>query len=325
MPTLYPLRMQPVFRHYPWGGRRLGTLLGKPIGDGPHFAESWEIVDHGDDQSIVAAGPLAGITLNQIIKQYGPALLGQHHPQEQLPLLYKFLDAQRTLSVQVHPDDTMAATLDPPDLGKTEAWYILAAEPGSVVYAGLKPGTDHEALAQAIAEGRCEECLHEIPVAVGDCIFLPAGIVHAIGGGLMVAEIQQASDTTFRLYDWNYRGPDGKPRELHVEQGLAATDFASGPISPQLPNATLHSQSERLVACDKFVWDRWTFDAPLDFACNDACHIISVLEGELEVAGDAVEQPARLGQTLLIPAELETLRLTPRGRVVMLDAYLPVE
>ncbi len=323
MSALYPLRMQPLFRHYPWGGRRLGTLLGKPIGDGPHFAESWEIVDHGDDQSIVAAGELAGTGLHQLLADRGAELMGKHHPQPQFPLLYKFLDAQRTLSVQVHPDDAMAATLTPPDLGKTEAWVILAVEAGSVVYAGLKPGTDRATLAQAIADGVCEEYLHAIPVSAGDCIFLPAGIVHAIGGGLMVAEIQQASDTTFRLYDWNYVGPDGKPRELHVEQGLAATNFSTGPCEPQVPAPTEDSHIERLVDCEKFVWDRWKFSEAVELNCGGACHIISVLQGELEVAGDAADQPARLGQTLLIPASLERVTLTPHGEVIMLDAYLP--
>lgn len=323
MAPIYPLRMQLIYRHYPWGGRKLGELLGKPIGRGPHFAESWEVVDHGDDQSIVAAGPLAGKSLNELVHSHGQALLGRHHPQSDFPLLYKFLDAQRTLSVQVHPDDAMAATLDPPDLGKTEAWYVLAAEPGSVVYAGLKPGVDREALELAIRAGRCEETLHEIPVDVGDCVFLPAGVVHAIGAGLVVAEIQQASDTTFRLYDWNYLGPDGQPRELHIEQGVAATDFTRGPMSPQVPAPTSRSQAERLVECDYFLWDRWTFEEPLDFPCQDACHIISVLEGELSVEGDVAEQPAGKGQTLLLPAELDTVRLTPRGKVVMLDASMP--
>ncbi len=323
MSRLYPFRVQPIFRNYPWGGRKLGSVLHKPIGEGPHFAESWEIVDHGDDQSVVAAGPLAGRSLSQLVAEFGPQLLGDRHVASTLPLLYKFLDAQRTLSVQVHPNDEMAARLMPPDLGKTEAWYILAADPGSLVYAGLKPGTDRDTLAEAIADGVCDEYLHAIPVAAGDCVFLPAGIVHAIGGGLLVAEIQQASDTTFRLYDWNYVGPDGRPRELHVEQGLQATDFSAGPVELQSPTPTDNPHVDRLVDCEKFVWDRWMFDQPVNLACNGCCHIISVLAGEVSVEGDAEPGPAGLGQTLLLPAGLESVTLTPHGEVVMLDAYLP--
>jgi mannose-6-phosphate isomerase len=323
MSSLYPFRMRPIFRDYPWGGRRLGSVLGKPIGEGSHFAESWEIVDHGDDQSVVAAGELAGKTLSQLVAEHGEQLLGKHHPQAAFPLLYKFLDAQRTLSVQVHPDDALAAKLTPPDLGKTEAWYILAAEPGSLVYAGLKPGTDRDTLASAIAEGVCENYLHAIPVRAGNCVFLPAGIVHAIGGGLLIAEIQQASDTTFRLYDWNYVGPDGQPRELHVEQGLAATDFAAGPVAVQTPVPTERPHVARLVECDKFVWDRWSFDEPAELRCGGGCHIISVLAGELSVVGDPAAQPTGMGQTWLIPAGMETVTLAPHGPVVMLDAYLP--
>jgi len=323
MNSLYPFRMRPVFRNYPWGGRRLGSVLGKPIGEGPHFAESWEIVDHGDDQSVVATGTLAGKTLSQVIAEHGEQLLGIRHSQATFPLLYKFLDAQRTLSVQVHPNDTMAAQLTPPDLGKTEAWFVLAAEPGSLVYAGLKPGTDRDALAKAIAQGVCEDYLHAIPVTAGDCVFLPAGTVHAIGGGLLVAEIQQASDTTFRLYDWNFIGPDGQPRELHVEQGLSATDFAAGPVALQTPVPTDRSHVARLVECDKFVWDRWTFKNPVELQTGGGCHIISVLAGELSVEGDPEAQPAGLGQTWLIPASVESVTLTPCGRVEMLDAYLP--
>ncbi len=146
MATLYPLRFEPVFRRYVWGGRRLGKILGKPIGPGNDYAESWEVVDHGEDQSRVAAGPLAGMTLNELTHIYGKQLLGRHYPQPRFPLLFKFLDCEKTLSVQVHPNDVQAAKLDPPDVGKTEAWVVLAAEPGSVIYAGLKRGFDRAAL-----------------------------------------------------------------------------------------------------------------------------------------------------------------------------------
>ena len=179
--TLYPLRFQPIFRRYLWGGRRLESSLGKQLGPGHDWAESWEICDHAADQSRVQFGPLAGTSLGE---------LGRHHPQPRFPLLLKFLDAAQRLSVQVHPDDARAARLSPPDLGKTEAWVILEAEPGSLIYAGLRPGVDRRALAAAIGQGRCQDCLNVFPPSVGDCIFLPAGTVHALGAGLLVAEIQ---------------------------------------------------------------------------------------------------------------------------------------
>ena len=216
---LYPLRFEPIFRRYLWGGRRLGTVLGKPIGEGSDYAESWEVVDHGADQSRVAFGPLAGTTLGELVREHGHELLGRHHPQPQFPLLIKLLDAQQKLSVQVHPNDEQAARLDTPDYGKTEAWVVLAAEPGSRIYAGLKRGFDRPALERELNRGTCELCLHHFEPRVGDCVFLPAGTVHALGGGLLIAEVQQSSDTTYRLFDWNRVGPDGRPRALHIEAG----------------------------------------------------------------------------------------------------------
>ncbi len=285
--ALTPLRFEPVFRRYLWGGRKLGTLLGKLIGEEGDYAESWEIVDRGQDQSRVKYGPLAGKTLSELMTAYGAELLGRHHPQGQFPLLMKFLDSEKTLSVQVHPDDAMAARLNPPDLGKTEAWVVLAAEPGSLIYAGLKRGFDRAALAREVQRGTCELCLHRIEPKVGDCIFLPAGAVHALGAGLVIAEIQQSSDATFRLFDWNRgAGSDGQPRPLHIEQSLEAVDYELGPVNPQRPRTTERAEVERLVECDKFVLDRWRFDKPQTIGGDERFHLLAVLEGEIEVAGD---------------------------------------
>ena len=178
--NLYPLRFEPLFRRYIWGGRRLGTVLNKPIGSGEDYAESWEIVDHGLDQSVVAFGELR-MPLGDLVADYGPALFGRHHPQRQFPLLFKFLDANQSLSVQVHPDDRQAAQLEPPDLGKTEAWVVVHADPGSVIYAGLRDGVDRETLQAAMAAGQTESCLHRFSTQTGDCVFIPAGTVHALG------------------------------------------------------------------------------------------------------------------------------------------------
>jgi mannose-6-phosphate isomerase len=323
MSELYPLRFTPILRRYLWGGRRLGTVLGKSIGEGDDYAESWELCDLGENQSRVAAGSLQGVSLHQLVAQHGTGLLGRHAGLNRFPLLLKFLDARERLSVQVHPDDARASRLTPPSFGKTEAWVILDAEHGSRVYAGLQAGFDRAALEREVAQGTCDLCLAYFEPAVGDCVFLPAGTVHALGEGLLVAEIQQASDITYRLFDWNRFGPDGKPRELHVEKALDAIDYGRGPVAPQEPQPTDRPAISRLVACDHFILDRWTFDAPQAAGGDSRCHILAVLEGAVAVQGDPSGEPLPVGGTMLLPAELGPVRLEPRGRAVLLDMYLP--
>jgi mannose-6-phosphate isomerase len=318
-----PLRFQPILRQYLWGGRRLETELSKRLGPGDRYAESWEIVDRGEDQSIVVDGPLAGAALHELVANQGQALFGRHHPQRQFPLLFKLLDAQRTLSVQVHPNDEQAARLNPPDLGKTEAWVVLAADPGSKIYAGLKPGVDRAQLEAALASGTCEHCLHEFEPAVGDCVFIKAGTVHALGAGLLIAEIQQASDTTFRLFDWNRIDRDGKPRPLHIQESLDTIDFARGPVGPQSPQSTSRPHVERLVAGEKFVLDRWHIAQPVPFTADERFHILSVIEGEVALAASGGQTSLGRGDTILVPASCHELQLLPTNDCVFLDMYLP--
>jgi len=301
----------------------LETCLGKPIGLGSDYAESWEVADHGADQSIVDRGPLAGATLGDLVRQRGPELLGRHHPQSRFPLLVKFLDAAQPLSVQVHPNDEQAAQLNPPDLGKTEAWYILSADPGSTIYAGLRRGVDRQQLADAICRGTCEDVLHHFVPKAGDCLFIPAGTVHALGAGLLVAEVQQSSDTTFRLYDWNRRSPDGKPRPLHVEPGLAVVDFQRGPVDPVQPKPAGSPGISRLVACDKFIMDRWDFDQPREIGGDERFHIVCVLQGAVRIGRDPHGEPLAKGGTALLPAGLGGVKLVPQQPTVLLDTYLP--
>jgi mannose-6-phosphate isomerase len=317
------LRFHPIFRRYLWGGRRLGTMLHKPIGDGSDYAESWEIVDHGADQSVVRAGPLAGATLGQLVREHSRDLLGRHASPPAFPLLMKMLDCNRTLSVQVHPNDELAARLDPPDLGKTEAWVVLAVEPGSKIYAGLKSGVTREDLAAALKSGECEELLHDFEPAVGDCVFIPAGTVHALGAGLVIAEIQQASDTTFRLFDWNRVDASGKPRPLHIDQSLATIDYARGPVAPQVPQKTGDPRRERLVQCDKFVLDRLTIAEDATLGGDDSCHVVAVVDGAIEVAGDPAASPLAIGDTGLLPAGAGRVILRAQGRAAVLDICLP--
>lgn len=323
MSSLYTLRFEPIFRRYLWGGRRLESVLGKPLPPGDDYAESWEVVDHGDDQSIVLAGTLAGTSLHELVRDWGSELMGRHRPLRQFPLLFKFLDAHRNLSVQVHPNDQQAALLDPPDFGKTEAWIVLHAEPGSTIYAGLKRGFDKDAFAREVSRGTTELCLHAFQPRVGDCLFIPAGTVHALGAGLMVAEIQQASDTTFRIFDWNRVGADGVPRQLHIERALDVIDFEHGPVMVRQPTPTDRPHVQRLVECDKFLLDRWEFSGPQSIGGDDRCHLVAVLAGSLIVAGDPLDVPLVPGQTCLIPAVCGELEIQAAGPTVLLDIYLP--
>jgi mannose-6-phosphate isomerase len=323
MQPLYPFRFTPLFRRYVWGGRKLKTLLDKAIGEGSDYAESWELVDRGDDQSQVVDGPLAGTTLGKLREHRGQELFGHHHRQSRFPLLFKFLDCERTLSVQVHPGDAQAARLDPPDFGKTEAWVVLAAEPGSLIYAGLKRGFDRHALEREVHRGTCELCLHRLEPQPGDCLFLPAGAIHALGAGLVIAEIQQASDATFRLFDWNRRGADGQPRPLHVNQALDAIDYQLGPVQVQKPQATNVPQLNRLVECDKFVLDRWTLDAPQSVGGDERFHFLAVIAGEVELKSEVDNALLKFGQTILLPASVGQCQLVPHSHAVLLDTYLP--
>jgi mannose-6-phosphate isomerase len=323
MAGLPPLRFNPILREYLWGGRRLGSELGKPIGNGPHYAESWEIVDHGADQSTVAVGPLAGTTLHGLVIRDVQAIFGRHQSRTQFPLLFKFLDCQQTLSVQVHPNDQQAARLSPPDLGKTEAWVVLAADPGSKIYAGLKPGVDRKMLEHELAHGNCEVCLHEFEPHVGDCVLIEAGTVHALGAGLLIAEIQQASDTTYRLFDWNRVDSNGKPRTLHIREGLDTIDFARGPVNPVEPSPTDQLHIERLVRCDKFVLDRWRIDAPQKLPEDIRFHILSVIGGNASIDSEAGTCNLCRGDTILVPASIRKAEISPRGAAEILDMYLP--
>lgn len=323
MTTLYPLQFQPVFRQYLWGGRRLESELGKPLGDGECYAESWEVVDHGADQSVVAEGELAGQSLAELCSSFGDQLFGQHAPLQHFPLLFKFLDAQRDLSVQVHPNDEQGAQLDPPDLGKTEAWIVLHAEPGSKVYAGLKRGFDRPAFEREVRRGTAQLCLHSFEPQAGDCIFVPAGTVHALGAGLLVAEIQQASDTTYRIFDWNRVGADGKPRPLHIDQALEVIDFQQGPVAPQTPQATDRPHVERLVACPYFVLDRWRIAEPVPISGDERCHLLAVLEGGCQLKAASGELTLKKGQTCLLPASCGVAELLPEQATTLLDITLP--
>jgi mannose-6-phosphate isomerase len=323
--SLHPLRFEPIFKRLVWGGRKLATVLRKPIGEGSEYAESWEISDHRLDISRVADGPLAGATLRDLVQSHGEGLFGAAvGAREQFPLLVKFIDAQQDLSVQVHPDDALGRRLAN-DNGKTETWVIVHAEPGSKIYAGLKPGTTRRAMAEAIEAGTVESLLHSFEARAGDCILIPAGTVHAIGAGVVLAEFQQMSDATFRLHDWNRVGLDGKPRPLHIAESLESIDFEAGPVSPttstveSIPGGT----RERLSRSEYFALERLTLVEPTTIGEPDRFTILLGVEGEAEVRSGGVSVMLGLGQTLLLPASIGPCEVIPKGSATLLTCVVP--
>ncbi len=248
MHPLYPLRFRPILRQLIWGGRRLGSVLHKPIGEASDYAESWELSDYHDAVSVVDEGPLAGATLREMVKSRGAELLGSAiGPREQFPLLVKFIDANEVLSVQVHPDQETGRRLAG-DNGKTETWVILAAEPGSLIYAGLKSGVGPLEFATAIENGSVERLLHSFEPKAGDSILIEAGTVHAIGAGVLLAEIQQMSDATFRVYDWGRLQPDGTPRSAPLD--LRRWNRSSSTADPSIRWSLKSSGSPVALASD---------------------------------------------------------------------------
>jgi mannose-6-phosphate isomerase len=191
------------------------------------------------------------------------------------------------------------------------------------VFAGLTPGIDRPALTKEVRQGTTERCLHRFHPKPGDCLFIPAGVVHALGAGLLVAEIQQSSDTTFRLFDWNRVGPDGRPRPLHVEAALATIDYARGPVEPQVPRPTAEPGTCRLVECDKFILDRREFYSPQTIGGDDRFHILAVTSGECRLSGDPLEDPLRMGGVALLPVGAAEVAIAPHGNCTLLDAFLP--
>ena len=318
-----PLRFQPHLKALVWGGRGLGESLNKPLPTAAAYGESWEISDHDSHSSVVADGPHAGQTLRDLMQRIPDALLGA--PRERFPWLVKFLDAHDWLSVQVHPDDRAVAQLWPGEGGKTEAWFILAARPGSRVYAGLMPGVDERALRAALATGRAADCLHSFEPRPGDCLFLPAGTVHAVGGGVLMAEVQQTSDATFRLFDWNRVDANGKSRELHIDKALACIDWDAGPVSPVRVHGYPAGEvgSTALVRCPYFDLDYHHFRESHTLNTGSVLRIALVLHGRGHYDADGVRHDLAVGDTLLFPASIDPVPLVADGALGVLTASMP--
>lgn len=220
----YPLRFHPIYKERVWGGRGLEERFGRRLPAGVPIGESWEITDRPEGVSVVANGPLAGQGLDDLTRRFPEALLGEAPARDgRFPLLIKILDARDVLSLQVHPPAVKARELG--GQPKTEMWYFTAADPGARIYAGLRPGISRVDFEACLDRGRVADCFHQLAVSAGDAMFLPSGRVHALGAGLMLFEVQENSDTTYRVYDWDRPGLDGRPRTLHLRESLESIDF----------------------------------------------------------------------------------------------------
>ncbi len=322
---LPPLRFEPIFKPTIWGGRRLAEVLRQPLpGDGP-VGEAWVLCDQEGQPSRIADGPYRGQTLRQLLEQAAPRVLGPHAAAGQrFPLLLKFLDARDTLSVQVHPDDRHTHLLPPGQRGKTEAWVVLHAEPDSRIYAGLRPGLGPDDLRRALRERTLAQLLGTYHPSPGDCFFLPAGTVHALGGGLVLFEVQQNSDVTFRLYDWDrVDAKTGRPRQLHVEEALACTDYAAGMTGPEVPvvERTGPVRRERLVSCTHFHLWRWHGSQPFSLPAGK-CRIIISLQGQAQLEHPGGSCAVEHGDVVLLPAELGSCLLRPDETITLLECGL---
>lgn len=315
------IRFEPLLKRARWGGTRLRTVLDKNSGPENDYAESWEIADHGVDLSVVATGPLAGLTLQDLLLDHNHAILGRHAGLSQFPLLIKLLDARDRLSVQVHPDDATAKTFDPVENGKTEAWVIIDARPGSRIYAGLKNHVTADLMRSAIETGSLEDCLHSFPVSIGDCVFIPAGTVHAIADGIVLAEVQTSSDMTFRLYDWGRVGTDGRPRELHIEQAIMCTDFEVGPLACQTHQPI--DGGQQLVNCNFFTIHKYSGPDEVQLPDDDRFHILMSIAGEASLIAGSNVECLKLGQTVLLPAQRKTTSINLSTNNTVLDVFLP--
>lgn len=304
---LYPFTFRPIFKERIWGGRSFERLYGKNLPPQVPIGESWEISDRPGDASVIANGPLAGKDLRWLMENHGRELLGDAKAANgRFPLLIKILDAQEKLSLQVHPPAQKAAELQGEP--KTEAWYIADAAPGAELYVGLKRGVSRAEFEQKIKTGAVAECFHRVPVKAGDTMFLPSGRVHAIGAGLVIFEIQQNSDTTYRVFDWNRVGLDKKPRELHVAESLASIDFND--FEPRLVSGALTGdkdfKSRRLVSDPLFTIEEFQAAPGAEVALKPGKpRIVAVVKGRLLVRGNSTDVTLSVGEFCLIPAELK--------------------
>jgi mannose-6-phosphate isomerase len=323
---LYPLRFEPIYQYRLWGGRHLTNLLTAPLPGGP-IGEAWLLSDRDDHQSRVADGPLKGQSIGQLLQQFPKQIMGKLAGRfPRFPLLLKFLDVHEMLSVQVHPTKANTNLLPAGETPKTEAWVVLEAGTQSRIYAGLKPDTTEADLRRALTNGTVADHLACLTPKPGDAIFLRAGTVHSLGGDLVVFEIQQNSDVTFRLYDWDHIDPKtGKPRALQVDQAIACIDFSEGPVSRVTPVVETPTpiERERLFQCGHFWLWRLRGRSPFTVGAVDLPRVLVCIGGEGQVEHGSATYAVGKGDVFLLPAAIGKCVFRPHGAVNSLEISIP--
>jgi mannose-6-phosphate isomerase len=323
---LYPLRFRPIYQYRLWGGRRLADLLSAPLpGDGP-IGEAWLLSDRDDHPSVVADGPLKELTLGQVIEQSAEPLLGKWAGRYQrFPLLLKFLDVSKALSVQVHPSDANAQLIPAGETGKTEAWVVLEADAESRIYAGLKPGATPAKLRRAISSGTLADCLSSFVPKAGDAVLIPAGTVHSLNG-VVVFEVQQNSDVTFRLFDWNHvDAKTGKHRPVQIDKAMACIDYAQGVVLPVAPavESLKPTLRERLFHGEHFGVTRVSGKAPFTVGAGETPRVLVGLAGDGQIVHEGVTYSFGKGDVMLLPAVVGACLCRAPGGMTLLEISLP--
>jgi len=327
MEKLYPLKFFPIYKEKIWGGTKLKTILNKDFGNLPNCGESWEISGVKGNESIVAEGSLKGMSLPALLKTYKGRLLGEKNflrYGEEFPLLIKFIDANEDLSIQVHPDDDLAREKHG-SFGKTEMWYIFQADEGATLITGFNQNLDKESYLKHFQEGTLNDILNKEAVQSGDVFFIPAGRVHTIGKGICIAEIQQTSDVTYRIFDFDRVDSEGRQRELHVEDALEALDFSFHPEYKTPYNEQDNAPIE-LVDCPYFLTRKINLTAPLarDYSGNDSFVLYICYEGGFDIGFDEGKTSVVKGESVLLPAEIKQVNLQPKPGAGILEVTIAV-
>lgn len=321
MSELYPLKFSTIFKEKIWGGKKIKTILGKDFGDLPNCGETWELSGVSGNISEVANGPLKGQKITSLIEEFRAELVGQHIIDRfgnEFPLLIKFIDAAEDLSIQVHPDDALAKKRHN-GYGKTEMWYILQADDGATLISGFNKETNREEYLDYFNNGKINEILNKEVAQEDDVFFLPAGRVHTIGKGLMLAEIQQTSDITYRIYDFDRVDKEGNKRELHVEEALDAIDFRHYP-EYKTSYSDQANETNEVISTPFFTTNKLSIDQKLEIDRSklDCFKIYIGVGGSAKIAGESIS----FGEVLLVPANMKKYLIEPDGEVELLETYI---